>query len=98
MKPYPYPNSVLVLDNACIYHDDGLLEYLDAFDVRIEFLLPYSPNLNPIETAFSLIKNYLKKNRYFFENSYDPFYPLLVTCAQIIPKIAKNYYKASGYV
>lgn len=98
MKPYPHSNSVLVLDNACIHHDEGLLEYLDAFGVKVEFLPPYSPDLNPIEIAFSFIKSYLKRNRYFVENSDDPFYPLLVACTQITSNIVKNYYKASGYI
>ncbi|CAG8752389.1 26696_t:CDS:2 [Gigaspora margarita] len=53
-----------VLDNAKIYHNSELLAYLDAFDVRVEFLPPYSPDLNPIEMAFSYIKNYLKRYNY----------------------------------
>ncbi|EXX72206.1 hypothetical protein RirG_071490 [Rhizophagus irregularis DAOM 197198w] len=31
MNSYPQARSVLILDNARIHHDDGLLEYLDAF-------------------------------------------------------------------
>ncbi|GES97782.1 homeodomain-like protein [Rhizophagus clarus] len=31
MNPFPSTNSVLVLDNAKIHHDQELLEYLDAF-------------------------------------------------------------------
>ncbi|CAG8676982.1 10566_t:CDS:2, partial [Ambispora leptoticha] len=57
MNSYPHARSVLVLDNARIHHDDRLLEYLDAFGIRVEFLPPYSPDLNPIETAFSYIKH-----------------------------------------
>ena len=52
MNPYPGPNSVIVLDNAKIHHDEGLIEYLQAFGIHIEFLSPYSPDLNPIETSF----------------------------------------------
>ncbi|GBB94078.1 hypothetical protein RclHR1_02290004 [Rhizophagus clarus] len=56
MNPFPSTHSVLVLDNAKIHHDQELLEYLDAFEVKVEFLPSYSPDLNPIETAFSTIK------------------------------------------
>ncbi|CAB4475156.1 unnamed protein product [Rhizophagus irregularis] len=56
MNPYPGPNSVIVLDNAKIHHDEGLIEYLQAFGIRVEFLPPYSPDLNPIETSFSVMK------------------------------------------
>ncbi|GES77791.1 hypothetical protein GLOIN_2v1776603 [Rhizophagus clarus] len=51
-----YTNSVLVLDNAKIHHDQDLLDYLSAFGIKVEFLPPYSPDFNPIETAFSMIK------------------------------------------
>ena len=67
MNPYPHARSVLILDNARIHHDNGLLEYLDAFGVYVEFLPPYSPDLNPIETAFSFIKNYFILINYVFE-------------------------------
>lgn len=97
MHSYPHPKSVLVLDNARIHHDNGLLEYLDAFGVRVEFLPPYSPDLNPIETAFSVIKSFLQRYHDFVENSHDPIYPLLVACAQVSPEIAKQFYEASGY-
>ncbi|CAG8815991.1 5526_t:CDS:2 [Gigaspora margarita] len=83
MNSYPYSRSVLVLDNAKIHHHSGLLEYLNAFGVRVEFLPPCSPDLNPIEMAFSFIKHYLRRHRYFVENSSDPNYPLLIACSQI---------------
>src|SRR6266540_3866628 len=65
MNPFPGVNSVLVLDNAKIHHDQELLEYLDAIGVKVEFLPPYSPDLNPIESAFATIKKFLQRNRYF---------------------------------
>ncbi|CAB4438688.1 unnamed protein product [Rhizophagus irregularis] len=85
MNPFPSKNSVLVLDNAKIHHDQELLDYLDAFGVKVEFLPPYSPDLNPIETAFSTIKQFLQRNRYFVEISYNHIYPLLIACSQITP-------------
>ncbi|CAG8791876.1 42847_t:CDS:2, partial [Gigaspora margarita] len=80
-----------------IHHHNGLLEYLSAFDVRVEFLPLYSPDLNPIELAFSVIKNYLKRYKYFVENSSDPIYPLLVACSQITPLFANAFFNKAGY-
>ena len=97
MNPYPYKKSVLVFDNATIHHNSGLLEYLNAFGVRVEFLPPYSPDLNPIELAFSFIKHYLKKYCYFVESSPDPNYPLLVACSQITPLLSNAFFNGSGY-
>ena len=61
MNPFPSKNSVLVLDNAKIHHDQELLNYLDAFGVKVEFLPPYSPDLNPIDQVFSKPKALLPK-------------------------------------
>ena len=48
MNSFSSKNSVLVLDNAKIHYDQELLDYLDAFGVKVEFLLPYLSDLNPI--------------------------------------------------
>jgi transposase len=42
------------MDNACIHHK--VLQTLDGFGVLVYFLSPYSPDLNPIEEAFSEVK------------------------------------------
>jgi len=97
MNPYPHTRSVLILDNARIHHDNGLLEYLDAFGVHVEFLPPYSPDLNPIETAFSYIKGYLKRYNYFVESCSDPMYPLLIACSQITPSLSDAFFNGAGY-
>jgi transposase len=58
--PYPGPLSVLVMDNARIHHGDEILELADRFGVQIEYLPPYSPDLNPIEEAFSQVKAFIR--------------------------------------
>ena len=98
MQSFSHFRSVLILDNARIHHDQGLLEYLNAFGVRVEFLPPYSSDLNLIESAFSVIKDYLKRNRYFVETCSDPKYPLLIACGQITSELAKGFFRGSGYL
>ncbi|CAG8518813.1 17716_t:CDS:2 [Gigaspora margarita] len=101
MNTFPYARSVLILDNARIHHDDGLLEFLNAFGIRVEFLPPYSPDLNPIELAFSSIKSYLKRYQYFVESCSEHKYPLLVACSQITFYISSHssmYFKKSFIV
>ena len=60
------------------------------------FSPPYSPDFNPIETAFSTIKSWIRRNRDFMEACNDPIYALLVACSQITPKwqnhILKNQF------
>ena len=54
MNSYPHRNSVLVLDNARIHHDDILIEYIEAFGGRVEFLPPILPTSIPLNPAFLL--------------------------------------------
>jgi transposase len=57
MNPYPGDNSVIIMDNARIHHDNDLVELIEGLGCRVVFLPPYSPDYNPIEMAFSTIKS-----------------------------------------
>ena len=56
MNRYPGLNSVLVLDNARIHYDEEWISIVDGLGGHVLFLPPYSPDFNPIETVFSVIK------------------------------------------
>ena len=97
MNPFSDVNSVLVFNNAKIYHNQKLLKYLDTFEVKVEFLPSYSSDLNSIESAFATIKKFLQRNRYFVDVYYNPTYPLIVAYTQITFQIAEGYFRGSGY-
>ncbi|RXW12687.1 hypothetical protein EST38_g13170 [Candolleomyces aberdarensis] len=63
MNPFPAPNSVVVMDNASIHKSQELREMIEGRGMRLLFLPPYSPDLNPIEEAFSSIKAWIRANR-----------------------------------
>lgn len=48
--------SVIVLDNAPFHRKGKLAELAAAYGHKIRFLPPYSPDFNPIEQTFGLIK------------------------------------------
>ena len=50
-------NPIFILDNAKIYHYQGLQETIEELNLNTVYLLPYSPFLNPIENVFSVWKN-----------------------------------------
>ncbi len=56
------PRSVLVIDNDRIHRSDAFVDMCADAGVEIRFLPPYSPDLNPIETSFALIKAYIRRN------------------------------------
>ncbi|CEL60039.1 hypothetical protein RSOLAG1IB_12299 [Rhizoctonia solani AG-1 IB] len=63
MNPWPQDNSVLVMDNASIHKTRGIRELVEARGCRLLYLPPYSPELNPIEEAFSTIKAHIRRRR-----------------------------------
>ena len=53
-------NVILVMDNSPV-HQEKLIKRECEGRVRYMFLPPYSPNLNPIENIFGIIKKFMKK-------------------------------------
>lgn len=53
-------NVCLVLDNSSV-HKKEIVKELCNGRCKYKFLPPYSPNLNPIENIFAIIKKYMKK-------------------------------------
>ena len=49
------PQSVVILDNASIHHTRRPFELIKSVGALVYFLLPYSPDLNPIEEMFSIL-------------------------------------------
>jgi transposase len=68
-----HPWDVVILDNASFHKSiktQGLIEKRGA---RLLYLPPYSPDLNPIENYWALLKLYVKK----YNTSFDIFYQIL---------------------
>lgn len=57
LLPLLEPGSVLVLDNARIHHGGKIQEAVEKAGCSLLYLPPYSPDFNPIEMAWSWIKN-----------------------------------------
>ena len=58
---YGEPLSILVVDNASIHWNKDLVELLEEAAVVLARLPPYSPDLNPIETSFAILKAWIRK-------------------------------------
>src|SRR4051812_43881155 len=48
MNPYPGERSVLIMDNCPIHKTARLRGLCEEKGIRLEFLPPYSPDLNPV--------------------------------------------------
>jgi transposase len=68
--------------------------------VRIEYLPPYSPDLSPIEEAFSKIKSFIRRHQSYYrgEEHGDGFlFDMLEVMDIITPDDAEGYYIHAGY-
>lgn len=61
LQPWPMPRSIVILDNARIHMYAELEQVIHGCCARILYLPPYSPQLNPIEKGFGLLKHWLQK-------------------------------------
>jgi len=67
-EAYPEKNKIHVFcDNARYYRNKTVAEYLMTSKVRLHFLPPYSPNLNPIERLWKWMKERVVYNTYYQE-------------------------------
>jgi transposase len=63
LAPTLPPGQVVVMDNLGAHRPGRVRELIEARGAGLVYLPPYSPDLSPIEEAFSKIKNALPKGR-----------------------------------
>jgi len=61
LKPALSPEDVLLLDNSSVHTSNLVLDTLKECGIKYLFLPPYSPDLNPIELLWALMKSVLRK-------------------------------------
>ena len=61
LVPALRPGQLVVMDNLSSHKVPGVVELIESAGCRVRYLPPYSPDLNPIENAFSKIKARLKR-------------------------------------
>jgi hypothetical protein len=70
--------------------------------LQLEFLPPYSPDYNPIEYSFSVLKRHLKGNDYLShiaEGDENEFAAAIIAAAKnaVTSEIARNQYRHCGF-
>jgi transposase len=53
--------DIVAMDNLPVHKVPGIREAIEAAGATLRYLPPYSPDLNPIEMAFSKLKAFLRK-------------------------------------
>jgi len=62
------PQNSILLDNARIHHSILLKAYMENMPNKMIYNVPYSPEYNPIEKVFSIIKHKLKNGKHTNSN------------------------------
>ena len=60
LKPLLRPGQVVVLDNLSVHRSAKARRLIESAGCQLVLLPPYSPDLNPIEQAFSKVKSALR--------------------------------------
>jgi transposase len=96
LVPELMPGTVVILDNLATHRNVEAAKAVKQAGCWFLYLPPYSPDLNPIEQAFSKLKAHLRKlgARTFTEL----FNALRDSCGMVTPAECWNYFQAAGYV
>jgi hypothetical protein len=74
---WPEPNSVLIMDNATFHFSEKIDQMCEEAGVKLLYLPPYSPHLNPIEEFFAELKTFMKEvsleEGHFIERDFQGF-------------------------
>jgi transposase len=95
LAPALLPGTVVILDNLSTHKSPKAAEILNAQGCWMLFLPAYSPDLNPIEMAFSKLKAHLQR---IGARTYDTLIRALGDiCGLFDPEECRSFFNAAGY-
>ncbi len=81
---WPEPRSVLIIDKASFHHSERIDQMCLDAGVKLVYLPPYSPDLNPIEEFFAELKVFIRKNwKGYADNPEQEFGAFLEWCISV---------------
>jgi hypothetical protein len=72
--------------------------------IKLIYLPPYSPDLNPIEECFSFVKHYIRRHGQEFRNIVEtgdkagPYLYLYGAMDKVTPVAARGWFHHAGYL
>jgi transposase len=87
--------DIVIMDNLSSHKVAGVREAIESAGAELRYLPPYSPDLNPIELAFSKLKRLLRDGG---KRTVDQLWHLCGTALdQFTHHECRNYFKHCGY-
>ena len=95
LAPTLSKGDIVIMDNLSSHKGSKVEQLIKAAGAELRYLPPYSPDINPIEKAYSKLMAFLRK---IAERTVVSLLAALDACADIFkPAECKNYFRASGY-
>ena len=95
LVPTLKPGDIVIMDNLPAHKRDEIRQVIEAAGAELRYLPPYSPDLNPIEQAFSKLKAHLRKAQ---ERSLDQLWPRIGKILDLFnPTQCANFFANAGY-
>ena len=87
--------DVVVMDNLSSHKSPGVVTAIEAAGAQVRYLPPYSPDLNPIELAFSKFKKLLRDGA---ERTTEKLWQLCGSVLTLFTETeCRNYFRHCGY-
>lgn len=95
LVPTLKPGDVVIMDNLGSHKGAAVRQAIEAVGAELRFLPAYSPDLNPIENAFSKLKALLRKTA---ARTRDALWAAVAAAIDAFTtKECANYFTATGY-
>lgn len=95
LLPELQPGDVVVLDNVGAHKVPEVQRLIEEAGARLLFLPPYSPDLNPIEEAWSKVKSFLRTAKARTVDALHSAIAMALEC--VTPSDAKGWFEHAGY-
>ena len=95
LTPALVPGQIVVMDNLSAHKHERIQHLIEARGCTIQYLPAYSPDLSPIEEAFSKLKTLLRRAA---ARTREALYEAMATVLdQITAQDAQGYFAHGGY-
>jgi transposase len=83
LLPKLSPGDIIVIDNASFHKSQAIEDLIAQFGCELWYLPPYSPDLNPIENWWFVLKNWMRQRWDDFDNFHDCVDAAFAACPNV---------------
>ena len=95
LGPRLQPGHIVILDNLSAHKVDGVRRLIESRGAQLLYLPPYSPDFNPIEPAWSKLKQLLRGVKARMLDHLEP--AIAPAIAAITAQEAQAFFRHCGY-